>query len=48
MPEPAMPPPYTLAVLHHQKVQLCRDQGGTFPEKPTPSAQRITPCWVRG
>lgn len=34
MPEPAMPPPYTLAVLNHQKVLLCRDQGGTFPDAP--------------
>ena len=34
MPDPAMPPSYTLAVLHHPKVLLCRDQGGTFPDAP--------------
>lgn len=34
MPSPEMPPPYTLGVLHHPKVMLCRDQGGTFPDAP--------------
>ncbi|HEY4992143.1 MAG TPA: glycosyltransferase, partial [Nakamurella sp.] len=34
MPSPEMPPPYTLAVLHHPKIQLCRDQGGSFPDAP--------------
>ncbi|MEO5834482.1 MAG: glycosyltransferase [Nakamurella sp.] len=34
MPEPTLPPAYTLAVLHHPKVTLCRYDGGAIPDAP--------------
>ncbi len=35
LPEPSQPPEYTLTVLHHPKVTLCRYDGGNFPDAPT-------------
>lgn len=34
LPEPILPPPYTLAVLHHPKITLCRYDNGAVTDAP--------------